>query len=33
MKNYTSHVINDSLRWSDEKNTMYVVGANRIEEI
>tara|TARA_B100001057_G_scaffold9844_3_gene9290 strand:- start:19077 stop:19898 length:822 start_codon:yes stop_codon:yes gene_type:complete len=28
-----SHVIKDSLRWSDEMNTMYVVGANRIDEI
>ncbi len=32
-KNLFEHVIEDSLKWSNEKNTMYVVGANRASEL
>lgn len=32
-KNLFEHVIEDSLKWSNEKNTMYVVGANRTSEL
>ena len=32
-KKLYQHVIEDSLNWSSKENTMYVVGANRLEEI
>lgn len=32
-KNLFEHIIEDSLKWSNEKNTMYVVGANRTSEL
>lgn len=32
-KNLFEHVIEDSLEWSSEENTMYVVGANRVSEL
>ena len=31
-KNLFEHVIEDSLKWSNKENTMYVVGANRTSE-
>jgi len=32
-KNLFEHVIEDSLEWSSQENTMYVVGANRVSEL
>ena len=32
-KNLYEHVLSDSLSWSSKENTMYVVGANRMDEL